>query len=87
MCRELRELTNETDTATVAVDAVEAVLRLLATLPTDTETSHLVRKALEMQRTVEAWRAVEPEAAERERVMNRILSLHTKVAKLRRMDD
>jgi len=68
----------------LARDAIEIVLRRLAVLPASPEVEELRARAESYSREADGWSTSPPTVEERERLMKRVLGLHTAVAKLER---
>lgn len=69
---------------TLVRDAIDVVLRRLAALPSTPDVDELRARAMECVHEADGWKAAAPTAEERERLMKRVLGLHTAVAKLER---
>jgi hypothetical protein len=68
----------------LVVDAIEVVSRRLSALPASREVEALRARATECRRETDTWRTSPPAAAERDKLMKRVLNLHVEVAKLER---
>jgi hypothetical protein len=68
----------------VAKAAIENILHRLSALPSSLEVEAVRARAEEYMREADAWTASQPVAQEKERLMRRVLKLHTEVAKLER---
>jgi hypothetical protein len=68
----------------VAKAAIDNIMHRLAALPPSTEVDALRAQAEEYRLETDAWTSSRPAAQEKERLMKRLLKLHTDVAKLER---
>jgi len=68
----------------VARDALDIVLRHLEAMAPSPKVEELRARAAEYLRELDGWKVSPPATADKDKLMKRVLKLHTEVAKLER---
>ena len=70
----------------LASDAIEAAIEALTTLPDSDDKQQLLGEARQCERIVRAWSQSPPTEGQRESLMKKVLDVHVRTARLRRLE-